>query len=368
VVPVYDLLVRNNDLVVGTHGRAFWILDDLTALHQLTDEVRAAAVHLFQPRDTVRDWRLWGVYQGKSEEIKNYRMSLGMQTAFYEEKGSHGETVRRFLDVGENPPQGAIINYHLANTPAEDLALTILDQDGNTIKTYSSRVDAADGQALRLTAKPGLNRFIWDMRYPEAEKVPDDFSGETGNTGPMAAPGRYQLQLKVGDTVHTQSFNLILDPRINAAQADMQAQFELLLKIRDKVSETHRAVIRIRRIKQQVAGWADNLKESHPAIAEAGQTLLARLKGVEVELIQTEANRPGDRLRLKSRLNSKLMTLMSVVGVADFAPTKQSVEVFEHLSGRVDEQLAALQVLLADDVASFNHMVREAQIEAVVVH
>jgi hypothetical protein len=154
---------------------------------------------------------------------------------------------------------------------------------------------------------------------------------------------------------------------LSASQADLQAQFDLWLQIRDKISQTHEAVMRMRRIKQQVQSWAENLGAAHPNVAEAAEALLARLKAIEVELIQTEAQTAGDRLRVPSRLNSKLVTLTSVVGVADFAPTKQSYEVFAHLSSRVDAQLTALQAIIAEDVAAFNQVVKETGSAAVVV-
>jgi hypothetical protein len=122
----------------------------------------------------------------------------------------------------------------------------------------------------------------------------------------------------------------------------------------------------LRRIKEQVANWDKLLGETHSTIAEAAKALQEKLKAIEVELIQTEANTAGDRLRLRSRLNSKLNTLISVVGVADFAPTKQSYEVFEHLSGQVDEQLGQLKMVVETDVAAFNDLVRQANVPAVI--
>lgn len=368
VVPVYDLLVKGTDLVVATHGRAFWILDDLTPLHHLNnDEARQTSAHLFKPRDTIRDWRLWGVYQEKSEGLKNYRMALGMLTSFYEQKGPSGEKVRTFLDAGENPPLGVIITYYLQETPTDPITLTILDDNDEIIKTFSSQASKNETAAqLLIPAAPGLNRFVWDMRYPDAHNVPDDFNGDTKLTGPLAVPGNYQVQLQVGDQTYTQSFAIHPDPHITVTQADLQAQFDLWLKIRDKISETHKAIIRLRRIKEQVADWDKLLGETHSTIAEAAKALQEKLKAIEVELIQTEANTAGDRLRLRSRLNSKLNTLISVVGVADFAPTKQSYEVFEHLSGQVDDQLGQLKTVVETDVAAFNDLVRQANVPAVI--
>ncbi len=340
----------------------------MTPLHQLNDDVRQAPAHLFKPRDTIRDWRLWGVYQEKSEGLKNYRMALGMLTSFYEQKGPSGEKVRTFLDAGENPPLGVIIIYYLQETPTDPITLTILDDNGEIIKTFSSQASENETAAqLLIPAAPGLNRFVWDMRYPDAHNVPGDFNGDTKLTGPLAVPGNYQVQLQVGDQTYTQSFAIHPDPRVTVTQADLQAQFDLWLKIRDKISETHEAVIRLRHIKEQVANWGKLLGETHSAIAEAAETLQEKLKAIEVELIQTEANTAGDRLRLRSRLNSKLNTLISVVGVADFAPTQQSYEVFEHLSGQVDEQLGQLQRVIETDVTAFNNLVREASDSAIVI-
>ena len=250
VVPVYDLLVKGSDLVVATHGRAFWILDDLTPLHQWTDEAGQGAAYLFKPRPTIRDWRLWGVYQEKSEGLKNYRMALGILTSFYEQKGPDGEKRRTFLDAGENPPLGVILTYYLKEQPGEEISLIISNSRGEVIKTFSNRADnknEANAQPL-LPAKPGLNRFVWDMRYPDARNVPGDFNGDTKLSGPLAPPEQYQVGLKVGEETVIQSFAIQKDPRVTATQADLEAQFDLWLKIRDKISEVHEGVIRLRRI------------------------------------------------------------------------------------------------------------------------
>ena len=382
VVPVYDMVVKEHDLVLATHGRAFWILDDLTPLHQLADAALDAAAntgaYLFKPRETVRQWRLWGVYQGKSTDRVNYRMSLGMLTSFYETKNAAGEIERTFLDVGENPPQGVIISYYLKDKPeepADDISLTILDGAGQEIISFSSREDD-DGEngSPRLPKEAGLNRFVWDMRYPDARAVPGDFAGEAKQTGPLAPVGGYQVRLTVGEVSQTQAFDLVLDPRAEGSPADIQAQFDLWLQIRDKISAVHDGVNQIRRIKGQVSGWIDTLSTAQAlseanmeSLSAAGTALNEKLTAIEQTLIQTEAGTPGDRVRLKSRLNSKLITLISVVGVADFAPTEQSREVFAHLSAQVDDQLTTLSALIESDVADFSRFVQETQIPAIVV-
>lgn len=381
VVPVYDMLIKEGDLVAATHGRSFWILDDLSPLRGLKDEVVQAAAHLFAPRPTIRPWQPWSVnlFRGPG---KNYMMALGSAVTFYEDKSESGERTRKMLDAGENPPYGVIVYYLLHDQPDQDITLTFLDAAGQEIKTFSSKAkeDGAEKKtgALedpRLPVEVGLNRFMWDMRYPDALKVPGDLTTESTLVGPLAAPGQYQAQLKVGDQVYRESFELRLDPRVTASQAELDAQFELWVKIRDKVSETHEAINKLRRVRQQVQNWveyldqSDNLKgqlELKP-IKEAAEALREKLSAVEKELIQTEAKTSSDRLRLRARLNAKLIALTSVVSGADAAPPKQAYEVFEYLSKQVDEQLTRLESLLETDLAAFNDMLKGAEVPAVVV-
>jgi len=376
IVPVYDLAIKDNDLVAATHGRSFWILDDLTPLHHLRDELTEAPGHLFPPRPTCRPWLSWSVnlFRGPG---KNYMMALGSAVTFYEEKLPTGERKRAFLDAGENPPHGVIIYYLLAEKPADDaeINLTILDAEGAEIRTYSSKAKEEDPKAEErlLPAEAGLNRFIWNMRYPDAVKVPGDLTTESSVTGPVAPPGQYRLRLRVGDQSYEQNFELRPDPRITAGPAELKAQFELWLKIRDKVSETHQAINQLRRVRQQIQNWVGYLKESElkeklesTSIKQAAEALQEKLTQIEKELIQTEAKTSSDRLRLPARLNAKLIALTGVVASADAAPPQQAYDVFDHLSAQVDAQLAQLKSLLETDLPDFNRLLQQAEVPAVV--
>jgi photosystem II stability/assembly factor-like uncharacterized protein len=383
IVPVYDLVIKDHDLVAATHGRSFWILDDLTPLHQLADQAAELSTHLFKPRPTIRPWLLWSINTVRGSG-KNYMMGLGGGVTFYEEKLPDGDKKRTFLDAGDNPPAGVIISYFLGEKPAEEITLTFLDADGNEIRTFSSKAKEEDKarenksnatapEERRIPAEAGLNRFVWDLRYPDAEKVPGDVLTETSVVGPVAAPGRYQVRLKAGDHTYTQSFELLKDPRVTATQAELEAQFELWRKIRDKVSETHQAINQLRRVRQQVKNWLEYLNKATTvkiepgAITEAAEALQQKLSDVEKELIQTEAKSGADRLRLPARLNAKLIALTSILASADAAPPKQAYDVFEHLSAQVDENLAQLTSLLETDLEAFNMLIKEAGIPAVVV-
>ena len=386
VVPVYDLKIKDSDLVAGTHGRSFWILDDVTPLRELAAEAAQSSLHLFEPRSTYRRWLQWGAGMFRSETGKNYQMGLGAPATFYVEKSSDGERTRRFLDAGEGPPQGVIVYYLLEDTPTDPVELTFFDADGAEIKTFTTKPedadDAEDDEANSdkedryIPAEPGMNRFVWDMCYPDSEAVTEPPSGkqemspDKPKNGPLASPGTYQAQLKVGEQTHTQTFEICKDPRVTASQADLDAQFELWSQVRDKLSETHEAINRLRRIQRQVNEWkkrADAKEDTNTeAICEAAEALQEKLKAIEGELIQTGADTIGDRLRLPTMLIGKLAGLVSVVSVADFAPPKQAYELFEDLSNQIDAQLNQLKSVIEEDVAAFNDLISEADVPAVV--
>lgn len=384
VAPIYDLAIKEKDLVVATHGRSFWILDDLSPLYQLSNENLEAEAYLFAPRPTYRI--LPHIFDGwpNNTEGKNYALAFGTLSTFYESETPEGDRVRRFLDTGEDLPKGVIITYYLQDVPEAEAKLTILDQAGNVIKSFSSQAPAddkekkkdEDGEAKedmpkdpRIPVKAGWNRFVWNMRYPDAEKVPDDKVSAGGTRGPIAVPGTYQVQLTVGDKTQPQSFELLRDPRVSTSPADLEAQFELLIKIRDKLTETHRAVKQLRNVKQQIDEWVSRVegREDHAAISEAATALKEKLTAVEDILILPSGQGASDfQMNFKARLNAQLANLPSVVSSADSAPTQQSYEMFEELSGKINEQLARLQAILETDVPTFNNLIRRSEIPAIV--
>ena len=377
----------------------------MTPLREGTAGATPVTAHLFPPRPTARPWQNWSVdlFRGPGKTHKNYMMALGTGLTFYEDRTPDGERVRRFLDAGENPPTGVIVYYLLPGTPAGPATLTVLDAAGRAIRTFGTRPEpppAAEGgtngalQAVSkeeryVTARPGLNRFVWDLRYPGAEKVPGDVTTEKAITGPLAPPGVYQVRLTVGDQSWTQSFELKKDPRVPVGQADLDAQFALWSRIRDTLSETHAGINRLRRIRRQLGEWSQKIRESTgaggdgratppgetaeaggrvQAVAEAALALGARLTAIESELIQTGAQTSVDTLRLPARLNLRLVSLISVVSSADAAPPRQAFDVYEHLATRVRQELDRLQALVETDVAAFNALVRDAGLPAITIH
>jgi hypothetical protein len=206
------------------------------------------------------------------------------------------------------------------------------------------------------------------MRYPEAHKIPGDKLLEDKIVGPPAPPGTYQVRLEVDGATQTQTFTLLKDPRAAASQADFEAQFALLQQIRDKLTATHDAVIKLRRIRQQVDEWTQRATghAGADAIAQAAQTVKDQLTAVEETLIQTKFRGARDRLDLPVKLNAKLAELPSVVAAADFAPPQQVYEVFNHLAEHIDQQLQRLQEVITKDVAEFQRLLDTHRIPAVV--
>ena len=369
-VPIYDLAIKDDDLIAATHGRSFWILDDLTTLHQLTNELEESPVQLLQPRTSVR--LRSPAASRKPSKGKQYRLSLGADVAYTEKKGPGGETVRQFLDAGENPPQGVIVTYYLKEAPEGEVTLKVWDSQDHLINTFTSTVpenQSGDGdQEPRLPAVAGINRFVWDMRYPDARKVPGDKTTEEMNTGPTAPPGDYRLSLSVDGTEQTREFQIVKDPRVAASQADFDSQFDLHIGIRDKLSETHDSINKLRNIRRQVEEW-EQRAESHSsaeAVASAAIALKEKLAAIENELVQVDHKGARDRLNLPVKLNRKLAEVIAVVASADFAPPKQAGEVFQDLSARIDVQIKLLEDVVENDVFQFVSLVEELGIPAII--
>jgi hypothetical protein len=352
--PIHDLAVhkRDMDLVVATHGRSFWILDDLTPLHQMSDELARADAFLMQPRFS-------------------YRMD-GFQ---YTRPG---------LALGQNPPNGVLVNYYFKTKPSNEVTLEFLDADGKIIAAYSSKKDKK-GKEIKPSAdfyeKPketrmfvvpadtGMNRFVWDMRYPDAEEVPGAVLWDGSIAGPKVVPGRYQVRLTCGSFQQTQFFEIKKDPRVEATQDEFQAQLELLLKINLKLSEAHKAINAIREIQKQIHELSGKFKDTilTKNLKEFSKPLMDTLSAVENELIQTRIKSSQDVLNYPMKLNNKLTSLASAVSSADVRPTRQSYEVFELLSLQIDEQLRIWKRLADIEIPRFNAWVKEKQVPAVVL-
>ena len=373
-VPVSDMVVKDNDLVAATNGRSFWILDDLAVLRQLDEEVADASVHLFEPAQT---YRIAPPIQGGSGEMpgpgKRYYFGIGAPATYYEVQTATGDIVRTMLDAGTNPPDGVMVTYYLKERPDGEATLTFLDSGGRSIKSFSPKppeeAPLSDGPKEQyINVEPGMNRFVWDMRYPDPHRVEGADPAKKALRGPLAPPGYYQVRLSIGGEAQTQTFQLLTDPRVAATPEDMGAQFDLLVRVTDKVSETHDAINRLRRVRRQVEEWVARVEGSQAGeqLSQAAGGLTDNLSSIEEELIQLRARGDLDRISFPSRLNAKLAELTAVVASADSAPTRQSYEVFDVLSAQADAQIARLQEVIDTDMAAFVNVVHELEVPAIV--
>jgi hypothetical protein len=294
------MLVKNNDLVVATHGRGFWIMDDVTPLRQITPEVTTAAAHLFDITPVQRHLPV------------QVRRSAGMRA------GRESET------AGENPSGGAVIDYVLKQ-PAGAVTLSILDANGQVIQQFSS--EAKDSN--RLPAGAGANRFIWNLRYPGAREVarPAAFvSAEFSRAqAPIAPPGRYRVRLSAGGQQYEKPLDIRRDPRVTATDEDLKAHFDLMVRINNRVSEITALVDKVRAARQQS-------QKDAATSPDVGRTLQ------EIESVLTRLSGPNPNTFPPKALNDRLGALSGAVAQADARPTKQMYAVFEELSAGVSEQ------------------------------
>jgi photosystem II stability/assembly factor-like uncharacterized protein len=395
ITPIWDLVVKDTDLVAATHGRAFWILDDITPLHQLQEDIASKPAHLLKPRDTVR-FRLYGRAQGKSKTNTNYKMTGPVTVAFRRRETPQGTVQEQFLDAGRNPPDGVIVHYWLQE-PSDSLRLSILDGEGNEIRSFGPKRDKtaepadAEAELQQVTAAEepeelqgeiddeesngpfapnaaGMNRFIWDYRYPKPVKIESGSRGSREEAlenvgGPRAVPGRYHVRLAVGDLVQTETFELLPDPRLPVSLEDLRAQFSLKLRIRDLTSETNTAVNQIRTLRTQVEAW-EGRASSRKSILDAAAGLKKELRSVEAELINVdfEKPRPGP-----NRIKEKLDSLSSMIDESDDVPTRGAYEVCDMLEGQLRTQLDQLRSVVDGPIAAFNALIREEGLPAVGV-
>lgn len=356
VSPVYDLVVKDTDMIVATHGRSFWILDDLTQLHQACAKGTAdQGAHLFAPRDAVRTpVDLFADFLG-SKTGKNYHVTIGQNATFELDEDDTGFLSRRVLDGGTDLDRGVRISYWLGADPESPLTLAIVDGDGNEIDSFTSdrpeKEEDRDGRYA--TAKVGMNVFQWDMRHAPGPKVEgSEFHGRA--KAPLCVPGTYSVRLDVDGDSQTVPFNLLADPRVDCRSEDFEGQRDLLLQIQGKLNQVVDCVNGIRLIESQVDAWKSRIGDDQADIVAAGDAAVEALKEIEGKLIQREFTSSGDTLNYREMLFEKLAGLEPVVASADAAPTTQSFKVYDKLAGLIDQQLADYNSVLDQDVASLN--------------
>ncbi|MDZ7880843.1 MAG: glycosyl hydrolase [Saprospiraceae bacterium] len=362
LTPIHDLQIqaREKDLCVATHGRAFWIMDNLEPIYQLYDLQQKGGLktaHIFKPESA---WRVGG-------------------SAFNSPA----------MQIGENAPNGVLINYFLKEKPKDEVQLRFISERGDTIITYSSTKDKK-GKALDINkdfyqkekieragiaaAESGMNTFLWDMRYPDATDTEGSpammWSGSV--TGPKVAPGKYNVEMVVGkNVVGKQPFEIKKDPRAEVSDAALAENVNFQLKVRDKLSETHKSINELRQIRKSVNDYMATLEVKDSLFKKelevVSKPMLEQLQSVEDALIQHKAKAFQDLLALPIRLNDKIAGMASVAASADTPLTAQNVEGFTDLAQQADVQIIKLNKVIESEVPKFNQIVEKRKTPAISI-
>ncbi len=365
ITPIHDLAVKNSDLIAATHGRSFWILDDLTRLHQLADAEWEGAALLLKPRETQRILESIDARRLIDQPGKTYMSSTGTMAAYTFSTTEENLIERKFLDSGENLPRGVLVSYWLKDVPEGKIQLRFADADGHVIREFTS-MDESDRKALKekpdkmalyVPAKPGWNRFVWDMRLPASPPLKGSDPQFERMAGPTVAPGQYQVSLQVGQDTQTQSFRLVKEANSSASEADLQEQFGLLKRIYDTYSQATESLNLMRSYRRQLNSLAERLAESDGCDDLAGRAMTLKEGILEIEkriLIPDLPSGWAGRLNQGTDPLRRLSALPSVVGLGEFPPTDAAYAVYDKLSGLIQGQIGAFHVWVESELSEFN--------------
>ncbi len=375
VVPIHDIRVHQDALILATHGRGFWMLDNIDPLRQLTPDLGSKPVHLFTPAMT---WRMEG--------------------------GGRRGPRRGAAFEGTNPPNGVIVDFLLKDQkPGTRVSLAFLGADGKVIRELKGEVqtEAAKPREIKAGVVPpapqetkeavksegapaeenpperpereeeekdklteitnGHNRVTWDLRYPDAKKFPGMVLWAGSTIGPKVLAGTYTVKLTAGDQSVTAPAEIRQDPRTSSSPADLKSQFDFVKSVYDKVSEVNGQITRIREVRKSLA----DLKKRDKPVGDAAKDLDKKMTAVEEALYQTKLKSSQDPLNYPIRLNDKLAGVGDSASAGAFAPTAQQIAVRDELVQKIDAQLTILKSIWDNDLPAFNKLVRDQNVPAV---
>jgi photosystem II stability/assembly factor-like uncharacterized protein len=367
VVPVYDLKIKGSDLVAGTHGRSFWILDDISPLRALADG--STATRLIPPRATMRSRIRFGALGGVKHDI-SFALVFGIGGGIATIEKPDGTKVREYLDVGENPPNGVIVYYWVGDDATGPVALTFRDAAGTTITTLRSD-DKSLPAERRPRARPGLNRHVWDMRHTGPVRIDTSLvsprnkplAGEPDpQGGPLAVPGDYRVELAVGSSTTAAEFSIVKDPRLATPPEAHGRQFALLQELTQSLSLLNGSVNRIRRLARQLGALADIAAVPHADLADRAKAAMESLRAIERILVDVHRESPRDVLRNPAGLDDTLVDLINTVAMSDTSPTASADAVSRELMAKVAGEIAKLDAMMAGEIAAINLMAAERQV------
>ena len=363
VTSIRDLEVKDNDLVVATHGRSFWIIDDLTPLHQLNENNHDDDAILFKPD-------------------LSYRMAQ-----------SGGWNRPNNLLSGQNHPNGVIINYYIKKLQEDDyLRIDILNMDGSIIRSFTNNqdkysqagnddksvmvgnpvlsnpndIDSALGSdnIESLSPRNGGNRLIWDMRYPGFKSFEGMVLYSSPNVGPKVTPGKYNIKMTYNDFVFQEEFEIVKDPRVKISQADYQDQLEFLIDVRDEVSKANQQIIDIRSIKNNMNFILDKTKDNNE-LKEMINKYLDDISVVENNIHMTKNQSRQDPLNFGIRINNRIAFLLADSQRGDYPPTDQSKEFFSQVKEELNIEINNLNALIEKHSQKIEEYLMKNKIELI---
>ena len=333
-VPVSDAWVEDNSIAISTHGRSFYVLDDLATLRQAQDASGATDAFLFEPPDAIR---------GAGGVTLSYLLKKPARTLTLQVVDAKGEVI---FSVDGAPPAGE-------------------RGRGGRGEPGAGMPEAAAGRgrgaAPSASVAPGMNRVAWGLNYPGATTFPGMILWGASTNGPAALPGRYEVRLTVDGRTLTQPLTVRRHPLRPATDADLKEQFDLSIQIRDKVSEANRAVIRIREIKSKVAERL--AKSNDPQLKAAGDKLTANLSAVEEEIYQVRNQSGQDPLNYPIKINNRIASLLRVVSTGDGKPIENAYVIFKDVTRELKVQTDRLEQVLATDAPAFDSEARRLGLE-----
>ncbi len=332
LAPITDLALKNGNLIAATQGRSLWIIDDLSVLHQLERSHAEKEMHLYKPHSA---YRMGGGGNGKASKT-----------------------------TGGNRQNGVFIHYHLKNKPGEKdtLSIDILESSGKVIKTFSTHE-----KDNKIKAEQGDNLFVWNMRYPDAEKFDGMVLWSYNLTGPKAIPGNYKVRLRSKGQMQEEDIQILPDPRSLANTADYEAQFDFVQQISDTITAMHRCIKEIRDVRTQINGLKTKLPKEdkfNPLSTQLAQ-MDSVMSNVENNLYQTKNRSSQDPLNYPVKLNDKMANLMGINVGGNYPPTEASRQVFDILSKQAGDELGQWKTVKTVDLPEINRMVRELGVDVV---
>ena len=363
ITSIRDLAVKDNDLVVATHGRSFWIIDDLTPLHQLNDNNHDDDAILFKPD-------------------LSYRMAQ-----------SGGWNRPNNLLSGQNHPNGVIINYYIKNLQEGDyIRIDIENKDGSVIRTFTNNQDKyskiennetnkmvgnpvlsnpndidnalSSDNLVSLSPKSGGNRLIWDMRYPGFKSFEGMVLYSSPNVGPKVAPGKYNIKMTYNDQILQKEFEIVKDPRVKISQADYQDQLEFLINVRDEVSRANQKIIDIRNIKNNMIFILEKTR-NNVELQEMINKYLTDISEIENNIHMTKNQSRQDPLNYGIRINNRIAFLLADSQRGDYPPTDQSKEFFIQIKEELDTEILKLDALIDKHSQKIENYLKENKIELI---